>query len=170
VALAVLLLAGWLIAHEQKTLAGFSTFQTVFSDYVRAVILPVATIGIGMSAGIARMTRASLLEVLGHEYIQTARAKGLHERTVIFVHALKNALIPVATGLGSLLVGLVSGSFVIEKIFSIPGMGDIFIVAVGARDYTTIMGVTIFYSFLLIIGYLLVDILYTWLDPRIRFD
>ncbi|MBZ0308973.1 MAG: ABC transporter permease, partial [Anaerolineae bacterium] len=91
-------------------------------------------------------------------------------RRVLYLHALKNALIPVVTAVGPLLAGIVSGSFVIELIFSIPGMGSTFIDAVQGRDYTTIMGVTIFFSTLLILGNLLVDIMYTWLDPRIRFD
>ena len=139
-------------------------------DYIKALILPVLTISTGMSAGIARLTRATLLQVLGEDYIRTARAKGLHERTVIYLHALKNSLIPVVTGFGGLLVAIVSGSFIVELIFSIPGMGNTFIDAVAARDYTTIMGATIFYSTILILGNIIVDVMYTWLDPRIRFD
>ncbi|MFP4321536.1 MAG: ABC transporter permease [Anaerolineales bacterium] len=139
-------------------------------DYIAALALPVLTIGTGASAGIARLTRATLLEVLNEDYIRTARAKGMRERIVLYLHALKNALIPVVTGFGGLLAGLVTGSFVVELIFSIPGMGSTFIDAVEARDYTTIMGVTIFYSTILIVGNILVDIIYTWLDPRIRFD
>lgn len=139
-------------------------------DYFKALVLPVLTIGTGMSAGIARMTRASMLQVLNEDYIRTARSKGLRARSVLYVHALKNSLIPVATGVGGLIAGIVSGSFIIEQIFSIPGMGSTFIDAVNARDYTTIMGVTIFFSVILIFGNILVDVLYTWLDPRIRFD
>jgi len=138
--------------------------------YFKAIIMPVLTIGTGMTAGIARLTRASLLQVLNEDYIRTARSKGLRSRTVIYLHALKNSLIPVVTGFGGLLAGIVSGSFVVEEIFSIPGMGSTFIEAVGARDYTTIMGVTIFFSTILILGNLLVDVMYAWLDPRIRFD
>ena len=139
-------------------------------DYFKALVLPVLTISTGMSAGIARLTRATLLQVLGEDYIRTARAKGLRERTVIYLHALKNSLIPVVTGFGGLLVAIVSGSFNVELIFSIPGMGNTFIDAVAARDYTTIMGATIFYSTILIVGNIIVDVMYTWLDPRIRFD
>jgi ABC-type dipeptide/oligopeptide/nickel transport system permease component len=138
--------------------------------YLQALALPVLTIGTGMSAGIARLTRATLLQVLNEDFIRTARAKGLRERGVLYIHALKNSLIPVATSFGGVLAGIVAGSFVIELIFSIPGMGVTFIDAVNARDYTTIMGATIFFSSLLIVGNLLVDIFYTWLDPRIRFD
>ena len=142
--------------------------QSQLGRYVKALILPVGTVGVGMSTGIARLTRAMMLQVLREDYIQTARAKGLPERMVLYVHALKNALIPVVTALGPLLAGIVTGSFIIEQIFSIPGMGASLVTAVGARDYTTIMGVTIFYSTILIMGNILVDIMYTWLDPRIR--
>lgn len=138
--------------------------------YFSVLILPVVTIGTGMSAGIARLTRATLLQVLKEDYIRTAQSKGLRQRGVIYIHALKNSLIPVVTSFGALLAGIVSGSFVVEYIFSIPGMGDTFITAVAARDYTTILGVTIFYSVILIVGNILVDVMYTWLDPRIRFD
>lgn len=139
-------------------------------DFLRALILPVVSLGTGMSAGIARLTRASLLQVLNEDYIRTARAKGLRERTVIYLHALKNSLIPVATILGPLLAAVLTGTFIVELIFLIPGLGQSFITGVAARDYTTIMGVTLLYSVFLITGNILVDIIYTWLDPRIRFD
>src|SRR5690606_19169877 len=122
-----------------------------------ALALPVITIGTGMSAGIARLTRATLLQVLNEDYIRTARSKGLRERTVIYLHALKNSMIPVVTGFGGLLAGIVSGSFVVELIFSIPGMGDTVISAVAARDYTTITGATLFFAAILIFGNILVD-------------
>ncbi len=138
--------------------------------YLQIMALPVLTLGTGMSAGIARLTRASLLQVLHEDYVRTARAKGLRERVVIYVHALKNALIPVATILGPLLAGVLTGAFVVELIFVIPGLGKVFVDSVTARDYTMIMGVTILYSVFLIIGNIFVDVMYTWLDPRIRFD
>lgn len=139
-------------------------------DHLVALILPTIALGTGMSAGIARLTRASLLQVLNEDYIRTARAKGLRERTVVYLHALKNSLIPVATILGPLLAALLTGTFVIELIFLIPGLGSAFIDGVNARDYTTIMAVTLLYSTFLIAGNILVDVIYTWLDPRIRFD
>lgn len=159
-------------AYIDKTLleGEFNIYFDRLFQYVKVLALPVLTIGTGMSAGIARLTRATLLQVLNEDYIRTARSKGLRERRITYLHALKNALIPVVTAVGPLLAGIVSGSFVIELIFSIPGMGSTFIDAVQGRDYTTIMGATIFFSSLLIIGNLLVDIMYTWLDPRIRFD
>lgn len=139
-------------------------------DYLVALIMPTVSLGTGMSAGIARLTRASLLQVLSEDYIRTARAKGLRERTVVYLHALKNSLIPVATILGPLLAGVLTGTFVIELIFLIPGLGQSFIASVSARDYTTIMAVTLLYSTFLIAGNIMVDVIYTWLDPRIRFD
>jgi oligopeptide transport system permease protein len=139
-------------------------------DYLIALIMPTIALGTGMSSGIARLTRASLLQVMNEDYIRTARAKGLRERTVIYLHGLKNSLIPVATILGPLLAGVLTGTFIVELIFLIPGLGQAFIASVGARDYTTIMAVTLLYSTFLIAGNILVDIIYTWLDPRIRFD
>jgi oligopeptide transport system permease protein len=138
--------------------------------YLQILALPVLTLGTGMSATIARLTRASLLQVLHEDYVRTARAKGLRERVVIYVHALKNAMIPVATIIGPLLAGVLTGTFVVELIFVIPGLGRVFVDSVNARDYTMIMGVSILYSVFLISGNILVDIMYTWLDPRIRFD
>ncbi len=154
----------WDVWGDEKTLNFFS------SKHLSALILPMVALGTAMSAGIARLTRASLLQVLGEDYIRTARAKGLRERTVVYLHALKNSLIPVATILGPLLAGVLTGTFIVELIFLIPGLGSSFINGVGARDYTTIMAVTLLYSTFLIAGNILVDVIYTWLDPRIRFD
>lgn len=133
-------------------------------------VMPVFAIGTGMAAGIARLTRAGLLEVLSSDYIRTARAKGLQERVVIVVHALKNSLIPVATILGPLLAAAVTGSFVIEQIFALNGMGRRFISSISQREYFLQTGIVLIYGILLIFGNLLVDILYAWLDPRIRYD
>ncbi|NJL94627.1 MAG: ABC transporter permease [Anaerolineae bacterium] len=160
----------WLGLEWMRVLEGQAAARALLPDYSRALVLPVLTIGLGASAGIARLTRASLLQVLNEDYIRTAQAKGLRDRTILYLHALKNSMIPVVTSLGGVLVGIVSGSFIVELIFSIPGMGDISIIAVNARDYTMIIGVNIFYSSLLILGNILVDVVYTWLDPRIRLD
>lgn len=117
---------------------------------------------------VARLTRSSMLEVLQQDYIRTARAKGLSEFKVIVKHALKNALIPVVTYMGPMIANLLTGSFVIEKIFAIPGMGKHFVESVGNRDYTVLMGITIFYAMFLIVMVLIVDILYGFIDPRIK--
>lgn len=154
----------WDIWGDEKTLSFFSR------KHLSALILPMVAGGIGMSAGIARLTRASLLQVLNEDYIRTARAKGLHERTVVYIHGLKNSLIPIATILGPLFAGVMMGGLVTELIFLIPGLGSSFTDSVHARDYTTLMAITLIYSTLLIAGNIFVDIMYTWLDPRIRFD
>jgi oligopeptide transport system permease protein len=138
--------------------------------YVSHAILPVLTLSSGSIAGIARLTRASVLQVLREDYIRTARAKGLPERIVIYLHALKNALIPIATVVGPFLAAAVTGSFITELIFAIPGMGDTFVQSVTNRDYNLLIGVIIIYSTFLIVGNIMVDITYTWLDPRIRLD
>ncbi len=159
---------GWVpVADQRNTWQAGPQFSLY---YLQILALPVITLGTGMSAGIARLTRASLLQVLHEDHVRTARAKGLPERAVIYVHALKNALIPVATILGPLLAGVLTGTFVVELIFVIPGLGKVFVDSVAARDYTMIMGVSILYSVFLILGNIVVDILYTWLDPRIRFN
>lgn len=132
--------------------------------------LPAIALGSRFSAQIARLTRASLLQTIREDYIRTARAKGVRERGVIIRHALKNSLIPVVTILGPLFVGVVTGTFVIELIFGIPGMGKHFVDSIGNRDYSLIQGVTIIYAVLLVVANLLVDISYAWIDPRIRYE
>jgi len=133
-------------------------------------VLPTFTLGTAYAAGIARLTRGSLLEVMGEDYIRTARAKGLREMIVVGRHALKNALIPVVTYLGPILAAVVTGTFVVETIFGIPGLGRHFVESVGNRDYPLVMGTALVYAVLLVSANLLVDITYAWLDPRIRYD
>jgi ABC-type dipeptide/oligopeptide/nickel transport system permease component len=134
----------------------------------RSAILPAVTLGIRPASLIARLTRASLLESIRADYIRTARAKGLAETVVVLKHALRNSLIPVLTLLGPLTAYVITGSFVVEYIFAIPGMGKHFINAVTNRDYPLIMGVTMVYGFLLVFCNLAVDVLYARVDPRIR--
>ncbi|MBM7562081.1 ABC transporter permease [Fusibacter tunisiensis] len=117
---------------------------------------------------VARLTRSSMLEVLRQDYIRTARANGLKEFKVIGKHAVKNALIPVVTYIGPMIAAILTGSFVVEKIFAIPGMGRYFVESVTNRDYTTIMGMTVFYAAFYVIMVLIVDIAYGFIDPRIR--
>jgi oligopeptide transport system permease protein len=138
--------------------------------YFKHAIMPVFALGTASAAGIARLTRASLLQVVREDYIRTARAKGLRERTVIVIHALKNSLIPVVTILGPAFAALVTGTFIVEQIFGINGMGKHFVTSIGNRDYQIITGVTLIYAAFLVIANLLVDITYAWLDPRIRYD
>jgi oligopeptide transport system permease protein len=139
-------------------------------EFFQHAALPVFALGTAFSAQIARLTRASLLQVVREDYIRTARSKGLRERTIIIVHALKNSMIPVITILGPLFAAVVTGTFIVEQIFGINGMGKHFIQSVGNRDYQVITGVTLLYAIILVIANLVVDISYAWLDPRIRFD
>ena len=134
------------------------------------MILPVITLGFSQSAVIARITRASMLQVLNEDYVRTARAKGLRERRVVIGHVMKNALIPVVTVLGPMLAFLVTGSFIVETIFAIPGMGRFFVIALFGRDYSVIMGAILLLATLVVIANTLVDVAYAWLDPRIRYD
>lgn len=131
-------------------------------------ILPVVTLGTRPASLIARLTRAALLESIRSDYVRTARAKGLSESKVILKHALRNSLIPVITLLGPLCAFVLTGTFVIEYIFAIPGMGKYFIDAVTNRDYPLIMGVTMVFGFALVMANLIVDFCYALVDPRIR--
>ena len=133
-------------------------------------ILPTFAMGTGLSAGIARLTRGSLLQVIQSDYIRTARAKGLREVIVVGRHALKNSLIPVVTVLGPMFAAVLTGGFTVETIFGIPGLGRHFTTSIGNRDYPVVMGTTLIYAVLLVVANLLVDITYAWLDPRIRYD
>ncbi|CAH2713040.1 MULTISPECIES: ABC transporter permease [Neobacillus] len=132
------------------------------------MVLPILALATGPMAIIARLTRTSMLEVLTQDYIKTAKAKGLSPVKIVFKHALRNALLPVVTVLGSLAASILTGTFVIEKIFAIPGMGKYFVDSINNRDYPVIMGTTIFYSAILIFMLLLVDLAYGVLDPRIK--
>ena len=131
------------------------------------MILPAFALGAGFAGYVARLTRTSVLGVLSSDYIRTARAKGLTEPVIMFKHVLINSIYPIVSVMGPLTAGLVTGSFVIEFIFSIPGMGRFFITAVTNRDYPLIMGVTLVYAVLIVIANLMVDIIYGWLDPRV---
>ncbi len=139
-------------------------------EFLSHAILPVFSLGTGAAAGVARLTRAGLLEVLSSDYIRTARAKGLRERVVIVVHALKNSLIPVVTILGPLLAAILTGAFVTETMFAINGMGRRFVNSINSREYFLQTSLVLIYGLLLIMGNLLVDIMYAWIDPRIRYD
>lgn len=132
------------------------------------LIMPALALSAYPMAFIARLTRSSMLEVLAQDYIKTARAKGLPPRIILCRHALKNALIPVITYTGPMAASILTGSFIIENIFAIPGLGKHFVTSIYNRDYTVILGVTVFYSILVIGLNLLVDLLYPFLDPRIK--
>jgi len=133
------------------------------------VVMPAVALGMAESAIIARLTRASMLQVIREDYIRTARAKGLSERMVMIRHALKNAFIPVATILGPMFAAVVTGTFVVEQIFAIPGLGKYFITSITNRDYPVVMGTILLYAVFLVLANLAVDVTYAFLDPRIRY-
>ena len=137
-------------------------------DGVEYMILPALTLGLRPAAIIARLMRSSALDVLGAEYVKVARAKGLTEFHVVTKHVLKNSLLPVLTLFGPLAANIITGSFIVELIFSIPGMADYFVDAVFNRDYTLVMGATIVYASLLICANIFVDVCYSFVDARIK--
>lgn len=142
-------------------IAGWGNFSNL--------ILPSITLAAYPTAFIARMTRSSMLEVLSQDYIKTARSKGLSEYVVIFKHGLKNAILPVVTYLGPLIAAVFTGSFVVERLFFIPGLGRYYVTSIYDRDYTVILGTTIFYAAFLVFANFIVDIVYAFLDPRITY-
>ena len=172
----VLLIAAMSISIPSFVLGAISVW--IFSHYwhwlppalwegPRHMILPAFALGAGFAGYVARLTRTTVLDVLSSDYIRTARAKGLTEPVIMFKHVLINSIYPIVSVMGPLTAGLVTGSFVIEFIFSIPGMGRFFITAVTNRDYPLIMGVTLVYAVLIVIANLIVDMIYGWLDPRV---
>jgi oligopeptide transport system permease protein len=134
------------------------------------VVLPAITLGTAYMANFARMTRASMLQVIREDYIQTARAKGVSELWVMLKHTLRNALIPVSTIAGPAFAGVMTGSMIVERIFAIPGIGKYYVTSVGNRDYPVIMATTLVFALVIIVMNMLVDISYGFLDPRIRYN
>ena len=137
--------------------------------HLKIIAMPALLIGLNPSGGLLRIMRAQMLEVLRQDYIRTARAKGLAERTVLFRHAFRNALIPIVTIIGAGPPGLIAGTALFEIIFILPGMGRYLVSAIGNLDYPVIQGTNIVFAFLIIAANLLVDISYSWIDPRIRY-
>lgn len=175
-----------------KIVMAFSTFGVVVPSFVLATILlyifsvqlkvtpfygiqdpkgyilpAVSLAGFSVSY-FARLTRSAVLDVMGQDYITTADAKGLKKRTIMFKHVLKNSMIPVITALGPAIAGLLTGTFVIEKIFGLPGIGKYFVESIASRDYSVIMGITLFYALFLSVMVMVVDVLYVVIDPRIK--
>lgn len=139
-----------------------------YTSYDR--VLPAATLGLVYSAYVARLTRGGMLEILNQDYIRTARAKGASEFRVIFRHALRGGLLPVVSFLGPAIAGILTGSFVIETIFQIPGLGREFVNSAFNRDYTLVLGTVILYASLIIFLNLVVDVVQVWLNPKLKFD
>lgn len=160
---------GWLPISGIRSLnAEYLPPAMAFWDLIRHLILPVLLAAFGGLAGLSRYMRANMLEVIRQDYILTARAKGLSERAVIYRHALRNALLPVITILGLSIPGLIGGSVIFETIFAIPGMGQLFYMAVMARDYPVVMGILFIGAVLTLFGNLIADVFYALADPRIR--
>jgi peptide/nickel transport system permease protein len=134
------------------------------------MVLPAVILGISSAGGVMRFTRSSMLEVLRQDYVRTAHAKGLRERVVITRHVLRNALIPVVTVIGSQIPFVVGGTIIIESIYSIPGMGRYYFTALGNLDFPIVQAIVLISAIVVILSNLLVDISYSWLDPRIRYD
>jgi ABC-type dipeptide/oligopeptide/nickel transport system permease component len=153
----ILIFSVWLGWLPPARFEGFTTW-----------ILPSATLGMIFMGVVARLSRSGMLETMRQDYIRTARAKGLSERKVVWKHALRLGLMPVVTYIGPAFAALITGSFVVEKIFQIPGLGWYFVTSITDRDYPVLTGVLVFYSIFLVLMNLLVDIAYGFLDPRIR--
>ncbi len=146
----------------------FNVLPTYGLSTWRHYILPVACLSLSPVAYIARLTRSSMLEVMQQDYIRTARAKGLRELTVILGHGLRNAVLPVVTYLGTLVAALLTGSFVVERLYAIPGIGKYFVESISARDYNVILGLTVFFGIFVVLCNIIVDIVYVLIDPRIK--
>jgi peptide/nickel transport system permease protein len=149
---------------------GYTPISENLGDNLRRLVLPAATLATGSLAVNLRQVRSSLLDVFGHDYMRTARAKGLRERTVISRHALKNALIPVVTLIGIQVGAIIEGAFITETIFSWPGIGRLAVTAIPSGDYPVVQGVVLVSAFSFMVSTLLVDLLYAWLDPRISYE
>ena len=143
---------------------------TVGLNELKAYIMPVTALAIYPTAYITRLMRSSLLDVMGQDYMRTAKAKGVSSFKTLFKHALRNAILPIITYVGPMLAYLMTGSFVVEKIFTIPGLGREFVSSITNRDYTLIMATTIFLAVLMVVANVICDLLYKVVDPRIKYD
>ncbi|MDQ7857191.1 MAG: ABC transporter permease [Armatimonadota bacterium] len=149
--------------------AGYVPLAESAVGTLRTLVLPAVTLGISASALIARMTRSSMLEVMGQDYVRTARAKGNRERRVVYWHALRNAMIPTVTVIGLALGGLLAGAVVTETVFALPGVGRLVISSVLRRDYPVVQGVLMFIAAIYVLVNLLIDVIYVYLDPRVKY-
>ncbi|MEP7198263.1 MAG: ABC transporter permease, partial [Chloroflexota bacterium] len=163
--LLVLIFSSWL---RWLPNIGYTPIQKDLGANLKGMIMPALTLGTAAAAVVARLTRSSLLEVLGQEYIRTARAKGLREQTVIYTHALKNAMIPVVTIIGLQLGALLGGAVITERIFVLPGVGNLIVDAIFQKEFLLVQGAVLFLALIFQFANLLVDVLYAFLDPRIR--
>jgi peptide/nickel transport system permease protein len=168
--LGLLLMLGFSLKLRWLPLSGMGYLYNGLGDVLHHLIMPAFTLGFGMAALLARVTRSSMLEVLGQDYIRTAQAKGLPERTVVYRHALRNAFIPILTVLGVQFGYLLGGSVIVETIFSWPGIGRLAVNSILNRDLPVVQGTVLVFTLIFILTNLLVDILYAAIDPRIQYD
>lgn len=167
---ALIMIVSLLMVFDWIPPISYSTLWENPYDNLRILIFPALVIGARGSAGMLRMTRSSVLEVLREDYVRTAQSKGLHNREVLFVHVLRNALLPVTTLAGFEVVFLMGGQVVLEQVFNIPGLGKLFIQAIAARDFPVIQAIVMFVAMVVLLANLVVDIMYAWMDPRIRYS
>lgn len=168
--LSLLLILLFSIRLDLLPVSGYVAPSVSVSDWIKHLILPALALGVGLAASISRMTRSAMLDVLSQDYVRTARAKGLAERTTIFAHALRNAMLPIITVIGLQLGFLLGGAIVVEEIFSVPGIGRLLIFGISNRDYPLIQGVIMVFGVSFVLINLLVDLLYSVFDPRIRYS
>jgi peptide/nickel transport system permease protein len=145
-------------------------FGTGLIDTIWHLFLPALTIALSIAPVLVRALRASILEALSSDYVRTARAKGLHDQAVVIRHVLRNALIPATTLLGLSIGGLMGGTVILEKVFALPGAGALLIDSIGARDYPVVQATTLIFAVLVILVNLITDVIYSFLDPRVRFS
>lgn len=167
--LAILLIFLFSVQLRWLSPIGYTPFIDDPVDNLKRMIMPALTLGTALSAIVMRMTRSSLLEVLDQDYVRTARAKGLREAKVVRVHALKNAMVPVVTVVGLQVGGLLGGAIIVEQIFVLPGIGRLLVDSIFQRDFPMVQGVVLFASLAFLFANLAVDLLYAYLDPRIRY-
>ena len=158
----------YFLALKLNQLLGTQIFAITGWGNLNQIILPALALSFSSLATVSRLMRTSMLDVLSSDYIKTAKAKGLSERQILWKHALRNAIMPVITVLGPIAAAVLTGGFIVENVFSIPGMGKFFVLAIKEADYTLIAGTTLFYGAFLIIAILIVDLLYGVIDPRIN--
>ena len=167
--LGLLLIVGLLTIFDWIPPISYSALWEDPWDNLMILTFPALVVGSRSSAGMLRMTRSSVLEALREDYVRTAEAKGLYRSRILFIHVLRNALLPVVTLAGFEVVFLMSGQVVIEQVFNIPGLGNLFIQAIGARDFPVIQAIVMFIAGVVLVANLAVDLMYAWLDPRIRY-
>lgn len=169
-ALSILLILFLSLAFGYFSPLGYVSF---FEDPLRnlqIMILPASILGVSIAGSVMRMTRSSVLEVLRQDFVKTVRAKGASERVAIFKHVLRNALIPIITLVGMQIGTLLGGAVIVEKIFSLPGLGQMTLTGINQRDYPVVQGCVLFIAFVYVLVNLITDLLYTWIDPRISYD